>query len=175
MKHRDITCLYNRLSANAFLLWARLPGMPSLRLHLRSCIPRLRVFRHPQPDVIFPIPYRGLCAVCPVAYTASCRMPSVGADLPGMPFAALVHTGLRCGRLPWRKPTSWNVCLYNRLSANAFCLVDMPTVHALATLVHTRLRAFRHPQPDVIFLITCVYLVGIRFSAQSAGLCSQNQ
>ncbi len=30
----------------------------------------------------------------------------------------------------------------------------LPTVHALPTVVHTRLLAFRHPQPDVIFPIS---------------------
>ena len=110
MEHRYITCLYNRLSANAFTLWAHLPGMPSLRLHLRSCIPRLRAFIHPQPDVIFPTTRVGwllsIYAVYRVAYTASCRMPSRDRLPTRHALPTVVHTGLRCGRLPCRKPSS---------------------------------------------------------------------
>ncbi len=109
-KHRDISCLYNRLSANAFTLWARLPGMPCATATPSRVHTGLRCLQTSLPDVIFLITHVGrllsIYAVYRVAYAASCRMPPRDWLPTRHALPTVVHTGLRCGRLPWRKPSS---------------------------------------------------------------------
>ncbi len=88
-KHRDISCLYNRLSANAFTLWARLPGMPCATATPSRVHTGLRCLQTSLPDVIFLITHVGrllsIYAVYRVAYAASCRMPPRDWLPTGMP------------------------------------------------------------------------------------------
>ncbi len=80
-------------------------------------------------------------------------MPSVGADLPGMLSLRSCIPGYGVAGF-----LGGSQLLGTYASIDGFLRMPiinaLPTVHALPAVVHTRLRAFRHPQPDVIFLIT---------------------
>ena len=104
-------------------------------------------------DVIFPITriewLLGFYSVGRVAYTASCRMPPRDRLPTRHAHASVaptrVHTGLRCGKLPWRKPSSrkrgtagsrlWRMGRYRISECDIRLRMSANTVTAVCTTV----------------------------------------